>query len=231
MEIDNNLGNYSNALKRKMWITRGARFEAYNHYLGKHALSNFAISFFSAYVIIINFLTIYDVISSNFDSLIQFSTMTLSVLILAFAQLESANDYKLKAERFHDCSREISKLLNELNFLLSKNNISSYASEHHIKSISDQYDIIIQRYSDNHSSIHYKAFKANYPYDFPDEFLKEYSTDALDIKSLNVKYWKILQIRVLAFLQPRWLYLLLILVPPILFILAIILLPATTNPS
>ncbi|TXK20948.1 SLATT domain-containing protein [Pontibacter qinzhouensis] len=225
MEIENHLGDYTNALKTKMWITRGVRFEAYNHYLGKHALSNFAISFFSAYVIIINFLSIYKVVSSDFNLLIQFSTMTLSVLILAFSQLESANDYKLKAERFHDCSKEISKLLNELNFLLSKKNISSYSLEQNIKSISDQYDIVIQRFSENHSAIHYKAFNASYPYDFPNEFLIGYSSDTSDVKSLKVRYWKIFKIDVQAFLQPRWLYFLLILVPPILFILAIILHP------
>jgi hypothetical protein len=51
-----------------------------------------------------------------------FISIALSILILIFGQLESANEYRLKAEKFSDCALEIGELYNKLRFIKTSNN-------------------------------------------------------------------------------------------------------------
>jgi len=191
--------SYAKKLKNKMWATRGARFEAYRYYLQKHTLSSYSISIFSSYLIALGLLSTFKIFSNIVlpDNIIQFLSIALSVLILAISQIESSNDYKLKGERFHDCSKEIAFLITEIDYLLLNIGNQEITNLQAIKNVSDKYELIIQKHSDNHKPIHYKVFKSQHPVDFP--------------MSWSEKVY----IRFLIFFEPRWFYLILIIGPPL----------------
>jgi len=168
--MDKERKTYKEDLETWLWITKGVRFYAHERYLKQNKWSNIAVGMMSAYIIIINLVTSYKIHlnESLGDNTVSFVTTALSIMILVFSQLENSNDFKLKAEKFHDCSREISKLYRQLRE--KRREITDDALLVPIlNEITNSYQTILDKY-ENHKDIDYQYFKCNHPDDFKMSF-------------------------------------------------------------
>ncbi|MEM8613042.1 MAG: SLATT domain-containing protein [Cyanobacteria bacterium P01_H01_bin.105] len=151
---------YCENLSRRMWITRGARFNASRRLTKKHHWSLASISILSVYGISIPII----------QSLIDFSKCSevnqvysaiatvLSVFILVISLLEGGKNFQLRADSLHINAVEISRLCRELEFLLSQN-ISGESLVEKSKEISDEYEKLISDCPYNHEVRDFDLFK------------------------------------------------------------------------
>lgn len=151
--------DFSVELNFKLWTTKGARFTASSRLKTTNKLSSYSIGFLSGYMIIIGLLSIFKLNNSQIITSDQlgFISTGLSILILVFSQLEGANDYALKADKFHNCALEISDLYNKLRYL--KTNLKSDEEINKLaQDLSIEYGSILKKY-ENHESIDFEYFK------------------------------------------------------------------------
>jgi hypothetical protein len=145
-------------LNYKIWITKGARFSASERNRICDSFSSQTVGYLSAYLIIVNLITIYDIdflfqLTSN---QLGFTTTALSILILIYSQFENSKNHSIKSEKFHQCSLEIGELYNELRMVKTFTNV--YNPEDKIRKISEKYDVILKKHQ-NHSPIDLSTFK------------------------------------------------------------------------
>lgn len=147
-------------LNYKIWTTKGARFYADKRLKSKAKMSNISFAIISAYLIIAGLATSFDLDFGN-EKIINFFISALSILVLVFSQFENAQDYKLNAKIFHDCSLELSVLYNELRiFKTLKSDPSDFEINQFGKEISERYQSVLRNYQ-NHSKIDYEVFLIN----------------------------------------------------------------------
>jgi len=144
-------------LNHKLWITKGARFEANNRLKQKASLSNMSIAFISSYLIIINLVPLYFSQLRISPDLIGFFTTALSILLLVFTQIEASNEYKLNAHSYHSCALKISNLYNDLRII--KEIDDKGEREEKVSKITEEYKEILSQY-ENHEPIDTDMFKS-----------------------------------------------------------------------
>ena len=151
--------DFSVELNFKFWTTKGARFVASHRLKSINKLSSYSLGFLSAYLIILGLLSVFEIgpellISTKHFALISTS---LSILILVFSQLEGSNDYRLRAEKFHDCALEISELYNKLRYLktssMEQDEINKLSED-----LSIEYSSVLKKY-ENHKYIDFLMFQ------------------------------------------------------------------------
>ena len=151
--------DFSVELNFKFWTTKGARFVASHRLKSINKLSSYSLGFLSAYLIILGLLSVFEIgpellISTKYFALISTS---LSILILVFSQLEGSNDYRLRAEKFHDCALEISELYNKLRYLktssMEQDEINKLSED-----LSIEYSNVLKKY-ENHKYIDFLMFQ------------------------------------------------------------------------
>jgi len=151
--------DFSVELNYKFWTTKGARFIASHRLKTINKLSSYSIGFLSAYLIILGLLTVFNVETSKIITSQQFAFIStgLSILILVFSQLEGSNEYRLRAEKFHDCALEIGELYNKLRYLkTSDENITEINKLS--KDLSIEYANVLKKY-ENHKYIDFLKFQ------------------------------------------------------------------------
>lgn len=194
-------------LNYKIWSTRSSRFNADKRLRTRSKLSNISLAILSAYLIIAGLMSVYNVNIGNDVNLINYAITGLSILLLVFSQYENAQDYKLNAKIYHDCGLELSVLYNELRIFktIKKNPADSEIYEFG-KSLSERYQLVLKNY-DNHATIDYDLFQiSNIGY-----FKKVSPEKVTPLNILKVKlkyYWMVY----------GW-YSIMIIMPPILFVL------------
>ncbi|WP_178984689.1 SLATT domain-containing protein [Winogradskyella helgolandensis] len=190
--------DFSVELNFKFWTTKGARFVASHRLKSINRLSSYSLGFLSAYLIILGLLSVFEIgpeilISAKLFALISTS---LSILILVFSQLEGSNDYRLRAEKFHDCALEISELYNKLRYLKTstkkQDGINKLAEE-----LSTEYSNVLKKY-ENHKYIDFLMFQTT-----KNDYFK---LNWLNISIIKLRYYW----------STQFLYHVLIIVPPIL---------------
>ena len=188
--------DFSAELNFKFWTTKGARFIA-SHRLKKiNKLSLYSIGFLSTYLIILGLLSFFEnsielLFTTKYLPIISIS---ISILILIFSQLEGSNNYRLKAEKFHDCALEIGNLYNKLRCLKS----SSLEKEHINKqseNLSFEYNDILKKY-ENHKYIDYLMFQTT-------------KKDYFKLKNIDI-----INIKLRYYFSTQFLYYTLIIIPP-----------------
>lgn len=197
-------------LNFKMWSTKGARFNCDKRLRTKGKASNVGLAIISAYLIIASLITVFNLKLGVSQELLNFTITGLSILVLVFTQFENAQNYELEAKTHHDSGLKISELYNKLRIFKtlqkdpSDDEILDFAN-----SITDKYENVLST-SGNHSSIDYNLFLVKNI-----EWLKKNEPDK--IKSLNEnKIWLLYYWNVYG-----W-YILLIILPPLLFIILMI---------
>jgi hypothetical protein len=194
---------YLEELGKKIWATKGARFKANKRLLVKADLSNRAIGFLSAYLIIFGLISLYQN-SNTFEinsNIIAFGTTAISILLLLFSQMESAQDYKIKAHQFHICALALGEVHNKIRIFKTLENYSDPERISFCKETSKEYQDILNLYS-NHDEIDFKTFQIMNRED-------EYT---------NLNFLQVCWIEVYYYLQTKMIYHLLIVVPPIIIL-------------
>ena len=190
--------DFSAELNFKFWTTKGARFFA-SHRLKKiNKLSLYSVGFLSAYLIILGLLSIFEIsigllYTTKYFSLISIS---ISILILIFSQLEGFNDYRLRAEKFHDCALEIGELYNKLR-CLKTSSVKQEDLNKLSEDLSIKYSDILKKY-ENHKYVDYLMFQTT---------KKDY---------FKLKFINIIIIKLRYYCCTQLLYHILIIIPPML---------------
>jgi hypothetical protein len=146
-------GSAGEELYDRIWKTKSARFNAYHRFKKKHVLSTYTTSLLSAYVVILALLEPFDmIIKETVIEAVNFMSICVSILLLVIVVIENSMEYNLKAEKFHNCAKSMSKLFKKIEIAneISDENIKAKK----IKSITKKYDDIINIY-DNHDDIDY----------------------------------------------------------------------------
>lgn len=197
------LKDFGGELNYKLWSTKGTRFCAHRRFKKKNILSMYSIGFLSAYIIIFNLFAFLPTTSAFYiePNILTMITISLSIIVLVFSQLEIANNYSLTADRFHKCARDIAKLYNEWRYV--KTHVDDEAEKKNaIISITKKYEDVLDNY-DNHEDIDYQLFKTKHP-DY-------YHLTRFDIILANCKYY----------LKVQLIYHALIAIPLILFLISL----------
>lgn len=188
-------------LSYKVWTTKGARFEADKRLTKTSRMSSISLSIFSAYLIIASLISVY---ISNYNinfQIINYFVTALSIILLVLSQFESSQDYKLRANNFHKCGLELSKIYNEIRIfktlcLDAKNEeIAKFC-----KRMSYRYQNVLEGY-ENHIPLDYNNFKISH---------REYFEEIKKKEVMVIKFWSF-------WLVYGW-YSLLLIVTPVIFI-------------
>lgn len=180
-------------LVTRVWITKGCRFNASLRLAIQSHYSKVSIAIWSVTIIILSLKTVLQY-ESHLNSIypnLALITIGLSALILVFSLIESGQNYSLKSSKLHDCAVEISNIYNKLIPLKQKK--ENAIDE--ILELQKEYHNVISKYDYNHRKIDYWQFKASYP----DEF--------------ELSKFVALLILGYCYVSPRFLYLLLIVIP------------------
>jgi hypothetical protein len=155
-------GTYADELYDRIWKTKGARFNAYERLRRRQRRSFYSTGILSAYLIIINLLEPFGLISLPSDSnMVAFISVSLSIILLVFVTIENAADYSLKGTNFHNCAKDLGRIYNELHSLIEKKE-----SDHSkYDAIAEKYADILDKY-DNHAPIDYEVHKTKHSNDF-----------------------------------------------------------------
>jgi uncharacterized membrane protein YbhN (UPF0104 family) len=157
--------NYKLELTRKLNRTRGTRFRAYDRFTNLSKLSEITSAFLSSYLIII---AVIGILLSNFKNqyaeYIPYLTVGIALVLLVFNLTEAKKEYKMNAEKMHNCARELTRLHLKLTSICNlnlpeKDEINKYLD------ISKQYATILEKY-EGHSGKDFQIFKVNHPSEF-----------------------------------------------------------------
>lgn len=161
----NSKDNFRQELDRKIWITKGSRFNAHQRLMCKHNWSIAAIGFLSVYVIIFTLLRYIPAISFTVEKIdiISFSAIALSLFILVTSLLEASKSYQMKAMEFHNCGRELSALYNRLRQTLDNPGVDVSKK---LVEISVEYEAILNKCQENHDVVDYNTFRIQHRHEF-----------------------------------------------------------------
>ena len=188
---------------KKLWETKGSRFNAASRLELHDKFSTITVSLVSVYIISLNLLVLYPEAHRNklfSNTNITYSTVCLSVLVLAISLIISSRNYKMRADKHHECGRRIDEIYDKVCIL---KNTSTTPSQYDISKVSEVYLKLLDKY-ENHTHLDYLIFKA----DKVDQYK--------EIKHPNLFWFKI---KFLFYTQTIGLYIVAILSPLILLII------------
>ena len=203
-----------NDLYKTVWITRGARFIASKRYKNLQRLSSFGISILSFYIISLG---IYSFSNLNEESANWLNILSLcsSVFILILSVHEGSKQFDLKAHLFHVCGKDLSEIYNKI-----KNDIKlKRFDQKDFNELLSNYESIVKTYDENHADVDNKIFRAK---NWDSLYKFSYDPNSHPIFSGAEKFFLPLKFS----LKRLWytttiygLYILIIFVPPFIFLL------------
>lgn len=142
-------------LSKKIWKTRGARFNSARRLRRRAHLSLCLISLYSAYTLIA---TIFSAITPSLPpssvSAINLITISLSLLILIVSVIEGKGGHELTANSLEDNAKNISKLVDKLKTIAQ----DPHSIRENTQKISNTYDRLINSCPHNHTPTDYNYF-------------------------------------------------------------------------
>ena len=191
-------------LTSNIWITRGARFNAYRRLARKNHASIFAVSI----------LSFYNVGIALFPSIVGTeivppATIAVSIFILIISLLEAGKGYAVKAERMHQNAVD-------LNYLLNRINITEKIDREKTESFYNEYYKLIKNCPENHAPCDDKLFRTEHSHDFNLEYCIKITRPF--VRPLETAIWKVKKpqyyyFKLLYFLETYWLYTVLTVIP------------------
>jgi len=147
-------------LSLKVWTKIGVRFQADQRLRAKARMSSISMSIFSAYLIIAGLISVYVGSHENINfQIINYFITALSIILLVLSQHENAQDYKLRAEKSHQCRLDISEIYNEIRiFKTLVPSPSDETTKLFCENVASRYQGILSKY-ENHMPIDYAMFK------------------------------------------------------------------------
>lgn len=188
--------DWEKELNYKLWVTKGARFCAAQRYDTLNDASTKALTFLSAYLIIIGLVpTFIPAVNEKMPpSLLGVSIVGISILVLVYSLIESSRQYGLRAHLYHDCALKIGRLYDALR--QAKGIEPQEAKAAALQRITKKYERTLEHF-ENHSPIDYAIFQTQKPDYFK---LSEQQTRS---------------IRLSAYYQTSFRYHLIIVLPPV----------------
>jgi hypothetical protein len=149
--------NYQSLYKR-IWITRGCRFQAHRRLNASDNWSTWTINILTVYIISISILSldppsIFEFLTKKVSSIF---LICVSILILVISIIEASKNYKLKADIMHRCGKELSGIYNEI--CLIKDGILTIGISEKLIELNSKYQQIVDKYDDNHIELDYNVF-------------------------------------------------------------------------
>jgi hypothetical protein len=181
---------FEDVLKARIWRTKGARFNAYRRMQAKSVWSQRALSFLSAYVIILSLPVAVPAfgLSERATAIAGVGLLGLSILILVVSVLESGRDYSLKADRLHRCGQALVDLENDLDLLTSAGEYEVVPVEE-LRRLKDRYRAIIEACPENHAPLDDAQFRSGHPKVFKDEHHSQFRLALAVWWSSTGPYW------------------------------------------
>lgn len=162
-----------NKLLRDMKRTKGVRFNASRRLEAYERSVSRNNAYASAAVIVITLLPSFFSLSGFWIAVIALMTVGLSIFILAFTLLHSANNSALKADQFHRCALEVNALRRELLADL----------EADVARFAKLYDDILGRYNINHEDVDYDKYRLEHPEEFPEVATEEVASARANVSA------------------------------------------------
>jgi hypothetical protein len=150
------------SLNNRIWRTKGSRFNAYRRLAKKNSALTFITSFSSIHLLAIGILQLSNLITltDKQSSLLNFISITLSIIILAYSLIEGGKEYGLKSERHHLCGIELDRCYSKLLFIDDSDTTS-------IVALAEEYNEVTEKYLLNHDTIDDDFFQLTCAADFP----------------------------------------------------------------
>jgi hypothetical protein len=148
-------------LNNRIWRTKGARFNAYRRLEKKNSALTFITSFSSIHLLAIAILQLSSLVSLSAEQskLLNFISITISIIILAYSLFEGGKEHGLKSERHHLCGIELDRCYSRLQ------HITDDGTSELIK-LTDEYNDVTEKYLLNHDSVDDEFFQLQNPNDF-----------------------------------------------------------------
>lgn len=148
-------------LNNRIWRTKGARFNAYRRLEKKNSALTFITSFSSIHLLAIAILQLSSLVplSAEQSKLLNFISITISIIILAYSLFEGGKEHGLKSERHHLCGIELDRCYSRLQ------HITDDGTSELIK-LTDEYNDVTEKYLLNHDSVDDEFFQLQNPNDF-----------------------------------------------------------------
>ena len=144
-----------------MKATAGARFNASHRLAAKDRLSNLSLALFSAVLLSISIITLaFDFEVADARALTVGSAIA-AVMALVFSLKTYADRHAVEAEQMHRCSLEINEIRRKYS-ILDMSNVKIYSKA------ADEYNLVLQKFSINHSDKDYQKYKYEHRWEFED---------------------------------------------------------------
>lgn len=172
--------------KRRMQLTKGARFEASRRHKFSGRSASYSIVFLSVWIF---GLSVYVLIYPNSpgNNYLNAVNLILSFFVIAFSLLQSAKRHELRSEMFLKCAQEIDEISTDLG-LRERQSKARFIIESHrnpvdvgelgklsneifeyVKEFDKRYQKVLMAFSDNHSDIDYNIYISSRVSEIPRE--------------------------------------------------------------
>jgi len=153
--------NRATELAEKIWVTKGARFNAHRRLNGRHYSSLTATALMSVYVV---FLQLVPALAPANTLRIDAGALTLLTAFLAMAILvlsivEQGRSYQLRAERLHQCGMALNELYDEFE---NRRMQAAQTLPALLDDVSARYHTILRSVPENHDPIDNVLFRAQH---------------------------------------------------------------------
>ena len=138
-------------LKRKVEITKDARFQAHLRLERRHHISSYFISVLSLCVIALSLLPNVITLTAQEGQLLLAGSVILSVFIIILSLAEASQNFYHRGELLHENARQIGKIFNRLQLITEVDSDISTKLE----KLSGDYDAIIDKCPMNHDNVDY----------------------------------------------------------------------------
>lgn len=169
---------YTKSLLYRMYLTKGARYQAARRHQRRSMASLWSVISLSMYVFTASAVgAVYDLPSdSPLGRMLSIFNIVMSSFIIAFAVLEQSKKHDLKADLFLRCAQGIQELWDCVDFDMKNGELIAAS----VKSQVEKYNTIVHDFSDNHSENDYRSFRVNIGKHHHQPFYSFYT---------NLKYW------------------------------------------
>jgi hypothetical protein len=149
--------DWEKELNYKLWVTKGSRFVASNRCLRQNYWSKLSLNFLSTYLVILGLMPFFLKATSKMIpwELIGLATTGVSILAMIWGMHESAEQYELKAHKFHQCALAVGRLYSKLR---QAKQLPGNEKNEALRQISDEYDEILAGH-ENHEPLDFELFK------------------------------------------------------------------------
>lgn len=146
-------------LKRRVEITRDARFQANLRLERRQKASYFAISILSLFVILLSLLPNIFTLSNADEQILLALTIVNSVFIIITTFLEASGNFVHKGEQLHRSARKVAAVYNQLMLLTEKDK----GEMEKILTLQKEYQLALDECAFNHDNLDYFLIKATKP--------------------------------------------------------------------